>query len=533
MRNGYFQIGCTPNGTILKVFKPQDGGVPLDPKDITDYLSNHQVMYSAPAINQGLNELATSEKDNHLILLNKDLISEIDESYVLRSSSDKMTLTARFYPPSLKGRRLPAAEIMNDLAFKGVKFGIKEDVIEKFVKEPRYCEDIVIAEGQPVVQGEHARIEYYFETELSTKPALSEDGSVDFFNLKTFTQCKQGDVLAKLFPAKPGIPGTTVFGEPIKPLDVKKAVIKYGRNLSLSEDGRILTADISGHVSLVEDKVFLSDVMELDNVNTSTGNIEYEGSVVILGNVVENFSVKAKGTIEVRGVVEGAYLESESDIIIARGMNGMGKGVLKAGNNVIAKFLENADVTAGGYVATDSILHCNVSAGTEITVSGKRGFITGGHVTARNLVSVKTLGSDMGADTIVEVGIDPKIKARIQEIQKKVQENKKALEQSEPVLANFVQKMQSGKPLSMDQKLYMQSILQESKEKKAELDELTKEYDSYQDILESAGDSKVVVTGDVYAGTKICISDVSMVVKTTMTYCQFKKVDGDVKMVAL
>ena len=139
----------------------------------------------------------------------------------------------------------------------------------------------------------------------------------------------------------------------------------------------------------------------------------------------------------------------------------------------------------------------------------------------------------MGADTIVEVGIDPKIKARVQEIQKKVQENKKALEQSEPVLANFVQKMKSGKPLSMDQKMYMQSLLQESKEKKAELEELTKEYDSYQEIIENSGEAKVEVTGDVFAGTKICISDVSMVVKTTMTYCQFKKVDGDVKMVAL
>ncbi|MCR4788033.1 MAG: FapA family protein [Lachnospiraceae bacterium] len=533
MRNGYFQIGCTPNGTILKVFKPKDGGLQADPKEITEYLSNNQVMYSAPSINQGLNVLATSDKDNQLILLNKDLISEIDESYVLRSSADKMTLTARFYPPSMKGRRLPLAEILNDLSFKGVKHGIKQDVLEQFVKEPRYCEDIVVAEGTPVVQGEHARIEYYFETDLSTKPTLSEDGSVDFFNLKTFTQCKKGDILARLIPQKEGTPGTTVFGDSVKPLDVKRAALKYGRNIACSEDGKVLTAEVNGHVSLVDDKVFLSDVMELDNVGTATGNIEYEGSVVVLGNVCENFSVKAKGNIEVRGVVEGAYIESESDIIIARGMNGMGKGVLKAGNNVIVKFLENAEVSAGGYVAADSILHCKVNAGTEITVSGKRGFITGGHVCARSLIAVKTLGSEMGADTIVEVGVDPKIKARVQEIQKKVQDNKKSLEQSEPVLANFIKKMQSGVPLSKDQKMYMQTLLEESKIKKAELEELTTEYDSYQDILEGSNDARIQVTGDVYAGTKIVISDASMVVKSTMKYCQFKKVAGDVKMTAL
>ena len=48
------------------------------------------------------------------------------------------------------------------------------------------------------------------------------------------------------------------------------------------------------------------------------------------------------------------------DIIIAKGMNGMGKGVLNAKGNVVAKFLENATVTALGYVSSESILHSTV-----------------------------------------------------------------------------------------------------------------------------------------------------------------------------
>ena len=121
--------------------------------------------------------------------------------------------------------------------------------------------------------------------------------------------------------------------------------------------------------------------------------------------------------MEVSGVVEGALVEAGGDIIIAKGMNGMGKGVLNAKGNVVAKFLENATVTALGYVSSESILHSTVYAGDEITVSGKRGFITGGRVCATNMVSVKTLGSSMGADTIVEVGADPTVKVRIQNLQ--------------------------------------------------------------------------------------------------------------------
>ena len=43
----------------------------------------------------------------------------------------------------------------------------------------------------------------------------------------------------------------------------------------------------------------------------------------------------------------------------------------------------------------------------------------------------------------------------------------------------------------------------------------------------------VVVTGDVFPGVKICIEDVSMVVKGAVKYCRFIKQAGDVKMVAI
>lgn len=103
-------------------------------------------------------------------------------------------------------------------------------------------------------------------------------------------------------------------------------------------------------------------------------------------------------------------------------MNGMAKGILKAGGNIVAKFLENATVSAGGYVNTESILHSNVTASTEIQVTGKRGFITGGHVRAGQRIEVKTLGATLGAPTVVEVGVDPEKKAEYMKLQKEISE---------------------------------------------------------------------------------------------------------------
>ena len=251
------------------------------------------------------------------------------------------------------------------------------------------------------------------------------------------------------------------------------------------------------------------------------------------GNVCSNFSVKAKGNIEVRGVVEGAYLEADGNIVIARGMNGMSKGSLKAGGNVIAKYIENAKVVAKGYVSTESILHSEVMAGTEIQVSGRKGFITGGRVCATNLIQVRTLGSPMGADTTVEVGADPQVKVRFQQLQKLMVENKKIIDSVQPVLASFAQKLSQGVKLKPDQVKYFQELLNTHKTKQQEQEDYMKEMQSLQAIIDESANARVEVTGEVFGGTRICIADVSMVVKNSMNYCKFIKSQGDVKMTAL
>ena len=81
--------------------------------------------------------------------------------------------------------------------------------------------------------------------------------------------------------------------------------------------------------------------------------------------------------------------------------------------------------------------------------------------------------------------------------------------------------------------MYMQTLLAEIKEKKAEIAQMTEEFDSYQDLIEASKSARIEVSGDVYSGTKICISDVSMVVKNTMSYCRFTKTGGEVKMSSL
>ena len=53
------------------------------------------------------------------------------------------------------------------------------------------------------------------------------------------------------------------------------------------------------------------------------------------------------------------------------------------------------------------------------------------------------------------------------------------------------------------------------------------------DILVESQNPSIIVSGEVYPGTRISIMDVSMVVKSTMKYCKFVRLQGDVKMVSI
>ena len=525
-KNGYFRLVHEENRTSIRLIPPKEGGKALDLNDVIEYMTMKDYACDLPTLKRAVETAAAEETT---LVLDQHKRFPERECYKLTVSPDKMQAVVRFYAASEGAEDMSADEIAGDLEAKGIVCGVKRDVIEAYVKEREYGEDFLLAEGTPPVQGRDAYIEYKFNTDKKAKPTLKEDGSVDFFHLNLLNHCNEGDVLAILHPEEEGTDGETIFGERVRPADVKKASFKYGKNIELSEDGTTLTSLVNGHVELVEGQVFVSDMLVVENVDNSTGNIEYEGSVQVNGNVATNFSIKSHGDIIVNGVVEGAKLEADGNIIIARGMNGMGRGSLYARGNIIAKFLENATAQAEGYVASESILHSKIMAGTEVNVDGKRGFITGGKVTAAGGINVKTLGSEMGADTVVEVGADPKVKNRIAQLQKLIEEDTKTIKTIQPVLVATTQKIKQGIKMSPDQVKQIQTLNQTAQQKSKALKENQAELEELTAQAGNGTEAQIKVRGMVYPGTKICIDDVSMTVQKSTHYCRFIKERGDVK----
>ncbi len=524
-----FQLICGDKDTKLKLIPATDGGEPLNVGLIVDYLNSAKIEFLVPELSKAVSELT----EETTITINMNKSPAVAEHLILDLRDENMVCIGHFLPPSDKGSLCNEGDIMAALASKGVVYGIKEDEIRGFLRNREYFKEYVFAEGVAPVQGKDAEVEYFFNTDLKARPTLKEDGSVDFFNLNIINHVSDGELLARLHREVPGTFGSDVLGGRIKPKDVHRKVLRFGRNIRLTEDKNEIYATCDGHVTLVEGRVFVSNVMQVENVDTATGDIVYEGNVQVNGNVATNFSIKARGNVEVRGVVEGANIEAGGNITIARGMNGMSRGVLKAGGNVIAQFIENSTVEASGYVEAGSIMHSQVLAGSEVHVGGKRGFISGGKVSATTLVEAKILGSDMGTDTIVEIGISPTVKRRHKELEEVIDANNKTLGRAIPILEAARDKFAAGKELSPEQIDNIKGLASVVREKKKEQHANIEELEEIKLLLADEKKSSVVVRDTVYPGVKVVISDVSKIIKEPVQYCRFVKERGDVKIVGM
>lgn len=524
--NSYFQLDVRPDGVYMILYPEFDHGSLLDIREVASYLDQQSILYDN---RQLMNEMF-SLREMKVIKISNQVVPPINESVIIKIAPDKSKAFGRFYPPSLNGSRLSKEDIIKNLLKAGVKYGIKEEYIDQFLRQPVYCTETELATYLPVKEGKSAKITYYFNTDLSKKPKLNEDGSVDFHQLENFCKVEKGSVLASLEPAVAGIPGKDIFGAVIKPHKVENKILRHGRNIHLSEDGCFMYSDISGHATLIDNKVFVENTYEVPaNVDATTGDIKYVGHVHIKGSVRTGYTVIAQGDIIVDDVVEGATLYAGGNIILKRGIQGMNKGSLQAEGNIITKFIENANINAGGYITTEAILHSNVTTRGDIIVDGKRGFITGGEIRSGTMIQAKTVGSIMGTNTLLEVGNDPRIMEEYRDIDKEIADIELELEKITQTLVLFARKIKAGERLPTDKIGSLRSLTSTKEHSEKRLKELELRQQKLSEIIHSNDRGTIKISSIIYPGCKVVISNIVYYVRTEMARCTLVKEDGDIR----
>ena len=441
----------------------------------------------------------------------------------------------RLYPSSDKGSRLTEENVLSLLAQNDVHHGILMQNLTLLLKAELYCTDVLIAKAVLPVQGKCASITYHFDVQKTNTPTMKEDGSVDFHRLDMIERVEKGQLLATLTPETAPIPGTDVRGNVIQPAKLTPVVLKHGKNIHLSEDQLEMYADCAGNVTLVNDTVFVSNVYEVPaDVGTSTGDIDYDGSVEVRGNVLTGYTVKATGDITVNGAVEGATLISGGKIVIKRGMQGMEKGVMRAGGDIISNFIESSKVHASGRIITDAIMHSDVEAADEIIVNGKRGLIVGGKIHSGLKITMKTAGSTMGTQTELEIGIDPTLLERYRCIERdmeKISAERDTLLQNIDILKK---RLKSNGKLDEDKLTLLKSSAKRVQEIGPLIVQMSEEYDELEEEIESTQNGgRIVISEVAYPGVKMTIANVSSFIHNETKHSAFVRDGAEIRVRAI
>ena len=428
-RDGEVFVRLSPEGVLLKVTPPQGKGSKITERQALDALDRRGV----DNFDKSMVTAAVKHAGSEYIPVGEFVYNPASDPILTVDITDfdmKAYIVVR--PPGQGGADLSFEIIENVLSNNGVVHGLREETIQNFIDRPAYNESILVAEGTKPQDGADARIIYNFELETGKVQLKEKNGRVDFKEQNIVQNVVEGQALARKIPAEEGINGRSVTGKLLPAKNGRNIELGIGKNVKLSDDGMTALAGINGQVVIANDKLNVEPVYVVNgNVNLKTGgNVIFLGTVYIKGSVEDGFKVKAAGNIEVMGNVGKCDLDAEGDIIIHQGVNGRSGGNIRSGRSVWAKFIENSTVDAGkNVVVSDGIINSTVNADERVVCQGKRATIVGGHLRASEEIHAKNIGSVAGAETIVEVGYDPKSIEKIQQLESQIKELNDQLEE--------------------------------------------------------------------------------------------------------
>ena len=508
-RDGFFIVRHFKSDIMLKIILPTGDGEQIDIKDVISEVSRQDTIDFDEDL---IKKYVKSGTDNEYKTIGQYRhIPAGDVIIGIEVPKDEMKASVIVSPPSMSGSEASAEMIKRALQAQGIIDPcVDEKRVNEFVDRPVYNVPFDVAFAIQPVNGHDAYISYNFETDpKKIKAKVSDSGNINYKDWNQIQNVIAGQPLAQKILAERGKGGKTVFGRYLEATNGKDIQIQLGQNVSLDRDGVTIKADIDGEVMLINGKITVEPVKYLDSVNVKTGDVKFVGTVIIKGSVEEGYKVEATN-IEINGIVDKSRLEATGNIIVRQGIFGKGEGYVKAGKSLWAKFINDTTVEVEeNVIVYDSIVNSNITAMKNIVVKGKKAQIIGGHLLATQEICARKIGSPGGgAETILEVGIDPRAKKRLEELQTMQARSTKDFENIDLDIKNLEQQKKLRKKLPHEKEEKLRLLKEKCDQITIDLEQMTKEIDSIQKHLkELKAVGKVKCEDTIYSDVKIYVRD--------------------------
>ena len=272
---------------------------------------------------------------------------------------------------------------------------------------------IVAANGIPATKGIDGWKKFFHPVKKRVK--IREDGFADFRNTDRYIHAQKNDKICAFFEGLPGLPGQDVFGNSVSPVPVKKSVIKPGKNINVKtvpypgKSGLTLKLFISmvdGVLHLTESFAAVATELVFEgDVGLETGNVNYNGAVLVKGNVDPGSQLHCQGDLVVGGIVETDDLDVNGNLSVGGGIRTKGRNKIRVTGDVRAKFIENSIFEVDGDIVLEgAIVNSTIYCMGNIVLNGDNGNIIGSKIIAYGSVSVKNLGSSVENEVSVDIG---------------------------------------------------------------------------------------------------------------------------------
>ena len=456
------------------------------------------------------------------------ILEKDTERFVLRlkSAPDDLKLFLDIIPkegappgPGLTREELVAV-IENEGKVKDVDLAVVDDAI-KYANRGEAVEERRIKKGREAEPGEPGKLLLLvkkFTGKGEMRP--DEDGRISLTSVHLFDNVRNGQVVARVYPPKPGKDGEDVFGrvvpaKPGQPIKVKGD--KTVRVESAPASGEAFTRVVAlcdGY--LTEDACALTVHDELyvkGDVEYHYGNLDFVGKIKISGDVEPGFSVTARLGLIVEGSTREARLRCpEGDIEIKGFVFGGEGGSIVGGKNLVASVMHEVRAEmVGNITVRKEAIDCTLR--TQSSIIMPEGRLIGGSSMCVCGAEAKEFGNPAGQETIIALASSVEVSTEYCELLVHIANHDRTLKLIELHLGPYAKNAARIQFLNSEHRVRMEQLMR----KRTQVEESRLRLLAKKKAMLEAGRSNAVLRVNyhqaLYPGVKIVAGDAAFVAK--------------------
>ncbi|MDR9827351.1 FapA family protein [Vibrio sp. FNV 38] len=298
---------------------------------------------------------------------------------------------------------------------KGInKLALKKALLKSAKLKPGEIITQAIAQGRFPINGKNSVFVSLLGRSKKSLAAIESLGKIDMHDRGRALTVEAGQPLMKREPATAGRPGITVYGEILSPVAGKDTFLKAGKGSEISKSHPdVLVATQSGLPIVRDTTVDVDDVMKMTSIGVESGHVDFNGSVIVSGNIESDMRVNVAGNLIVGGFIESATVEVGGDVTVSKGIIGhnVSEGEEKScyvhsGGSISAHYAQFSYVKAEQDLKLK--IHClnsNIYVGRDLIVvdpTERQGTVGGGHLEIGNKLICINLGVEGNTPTLIK-----------------------------------------------------------------------------------------------------------------------------------